>query len=89
MGTRPWENTNLSLRENKEEETRNGVVPGAPRSDHEHRANSIEGTRLDEHGNDGLAQSIDSSCPQSSTSVPDVQGEPDDDHEGEKDVERE
>ena len=78
--------TNLSLRENEQEKVCN-IVSGAPRSDEQHRANGVESTRLDEHGDDGLAQSTDPSYPQCSTAAPRVQDEPDDNHESEEDVE--
>ena len=82
-----WESTNLSVTKEGREEICH-VVPGTPRSNKQQRANSIEGTRLDEHDDNGLAQSTDFSYPQGSASVPGVQDEPDGDHEGEEDVER-
>ena len=82
-----WESTNLGLREDGYEDTRNGIL-NAPRSNNQHRAHSVKGTRLDEHGDDGLAQPIDSSHPHGIASVPGVQYEPDDYHKGEEDVER-
>ena len=54
------ESTNLNLGEDGQEEIRNGVYVGAPRSNDQQRAHSIKGTRLNEHGNDGLAQPTDS-----------------------------
>ena len=49
---------------------------------------SVEGTGLDERDNDGLPQATHSGYPQGSASVSCMQGEPDDNHESEEDVER-
>ena len=83
---RLWETTNLSLREDDQEDTRNGVLD-APRSDNQQRIHGVKGTRLNEHGDDSLAQSTDSSYPQGVSSVPSMNDKPDDDHKGEEDVE--
>ena len=83
------ETANLSCRENRYEETRNGVSSGVgdKRSKNRQRNHGVKGTRLDEHGDDGLGQSTNSSHPQSSASVPGVHDQPENDHEGEEDVE--
>ena len=48
----------------------------------------MEGRRLNEHGDGALVKSTCSTwSPQGGTNVPTVQDEPDDDHEGEEDVE--
>ena len=60
---------------------------GRPGPDNQQRAHSVNGTRLDEHGNDDLTQSTDSSEPQGSANFLCMQDEPDDDHESEEDVE--
>ena len=80
------ESTNLNLSEDRHEDIHSGV-PRAPRSNNQQRAHGVKGTRLDEHSDDGFAQSADSGYPQSSASVPGVQDESDGDHEGEEDVE--
>ena len=85
--SRLWESTNLGLRKDDHEDTRNGILD-AQRSNNQHRAHSVKGTRLDEHGDDSLAQSIDSSHPHGIASVSGVQDKPDDYHKGEEDVER-
>ena len=81
------ESTNLNRREDVSKEILNGVSSG-PCSDDQQHTRSVEGTRLDEHGDDGGAQSADSSYPHRSAGVPGVQRNPDNDHEGEDDVER-
>ena len=78
---------NLSFGEYEGEDINNGVFPGRPGSNNQQRAHSVDGTRFDEHGDDDLAQSTNSSYPQGSASVLCMQDEPDNDHEGEEDVE--
>ena len=78
--------TNLRLREDEREEIGNGAV-GSQGPNIQQRTDGVEGTGLDEHGGDGLAQSTDSTYPQSGASVPGMQDEPYNDHEGEEDVE--
>ena len=51
------------------------------------RDDDINCTRLDEHSDNGPAQSAHSSSPHGSLNVPGVQDEPDDNHQGEEDVE--
>ena len=80
-----WESTNLSLIQDRQEDIHNGTF--TPRCDNQQRAHSENGTRLNEHGDDGLGQSTNSGHPQGRASVSGVYGEPDDDHEGEEDVE--
>ena len=82
-----WECTNLNLGEDRQEGIPNGGLR-APRSNNQHRAHGVKGTRLDEHGDDRLTQSADPSSTHASANVPGVQDEADDDHEGEEDVER-
>ena len=65
------ESTNLSLSEDGREE-KPYAVSGAQRPNNQQRAHSVEGTRLNEHDEDHLVRSIDSSHPQGSASVPDV-----------------
>ena len=82
-----WESTNLNLTENREGQIR-GHASGSPQSDGEQRAHSEKSTRLDEDGGDGLVQFTDSGPrPRSSANVPAVQDEPDNDNQGEDDVE--
>ena len=83
---RLWESTDLSLREDDQEDTINGVVD-APGSNNQQRAHGVKGTRLNEHGDNSLTQSANSGYPQGISSVPCVDNKPDDDHEGEEDVE--
>ena len=82
-----WDSTNLSLIEDGHEQIYNGAYTCTPWSNDQQRAHSENGTRLDEHSDDGLVQSTDSSRPQGGTSVSGVHDEPDDDHEGEENVE--
>ena len=82
-----WKRTNLSLIEDGQEEIHNGAFAGAPGSNDKELAHSDNCIRLDEHGDDGLVQSTDSSHPQGGASVSRVYDKPDDDHEGEENVE--
>ena len=84
----PWESTNLSFGEDRQENIR-GMVSGAPRPNEQQRVHGVKGRRLDEHRDDSLVQSTDSSWgTHGSANVPAVQDESNDDHEGEEDVER-
>ena len=56
-------NTDLSLRADRHEEIHNGIFAGTPRSNNQQRAHSVKGTRLNEHGDDGLGQPIDFTYP--------------------------
>jgi len=56
---RSRESTNLNLSEDRREEKRGWVFDG-PRYDEQQRAHGEQGTRLDEHGSDGLVQSTES-----------------------------
>ena len=47
----------------------------------------MKGARFNKHGDDAPGQSTDSDYSHYSANVPGVQDEPDDDHEGEEDVE--
>ena len=47
----------------------------------------MKGTGLDEHGDDGLGQSTDSSNPQGGASGPGMEDDTNDDHESEEDIE--
>ena len=87
LRSRSLESTNQSLRDGGHEETPN-KVSGTQRSNDKQRVHSIEGTRLDEHDDDGLAQPTDPRHPQGGASVPGVHNESDYDHEGEEGVER-
>ena len=80
------ESTNLSLRKDTQEETGSDGVVGVPRPDNQQRGHCVKGTRLDEHGDDGLGHSTHSAYSHGSASVPGVSDEPDDDHEGEEGV---
>ena len=80
------ESTNLSHRESGPENLL-GVVVGGPQSNEQKCVRGEKGTRLDKHGDDGFVQSTGSTLPHYGANVPGVQDEPDDDHEGEKDVE--
>ena len=83
-----WESTNLSLSKDRQEDVR-GVVSGAPRPDEQQRVHGIKGRRFDEHRDDCPVQSTDSSWSSHGTAnIPAVEDEPNDDHEGEEDVER-
>ena len=83
-----WEITNLSLIEDGQEEIHNGAAfDDTPCSDNQQRAHSKNGTGFNEHGDDGLVQSTDSSHPQGRASASGVHDESDDDHEGEENVE--
>ena len=77
--------TNLSLREGTQEDIRN-VASSAPGYHKQQRVHSIECRRLDEHGDDGPAQSTHSRKTHGHVNFPTVQDEPDDDHEGEEDI---
>ena len=81
-----WENANLNLIEDVEEDVCT-VVSSDPRHNEQERAHTIQRTRLNEHSYDGLAQSTVPSHPHGIASLPDVQDEPDDNHNGEEDVE--
>lgn len=81
-----WESTNLSLRGNGYEDGY-GAASGANQPENQQRGHGVNGTRLNEHGDDGPAQSTTSSFPHSSPKVPGVQGEPDDGDQGEENVE--
>ena len=81
------ESANLNLNEDGCEDNPY-EVSGAQRPNEQQRAHRVEGTRLDERGDNGLAQSTNSSYPQCSPGVSGVQNEPDDDREGKEDVER-
>ena len=83
-GTR--ENTNLSLGEDGEEESHNVIFDGQWYNDQQ-PAHGIEGTRLDEHGGDGIAHSTDSTYPHCIANGPGVHDQPDDDHQSEENVE--
>ena len=65
------EGTNLSLSEERDEDD-HIVVPGDPQYDNQQRVDSVKGTRLDEHGDDGLGQSTDSGYPHGGANVPGV-----------------
>ena len=56
---------------------------GAPESNEQKRVHREKGARLDEHGDNVLAQSTHSTY----SHAPGVEDEPDNDHEGEEDVE--
>ena len=58
---------------------------GSHQANDQQRAHGEKGGRLDEHGGDGPVQS--GSRPRSSANKSDVESEPDDDHEGEENVE--
>jgi len=80
--------TNLCRRDEGQEDTRSRTS-GSPQSNEDQRIHSIKGRRLNEHGDNGLVQSAHSGWrPDGSTDAPVVQDEPDDDHEGEEDVEQ-
>ena len=47
------------------------MTPSTPRADIKDRINGIKGTRLDEHGNDGIVQTANTvGCPQGISNVP-------------------
>ena len=85
-----WESkkrTNLSLCEDGQEDIRS-VTSGTPRSDEQQGINSVEGRRLDEHGDDGSVQAGGPGwSTHGGTNVPAVHGEADDDENCEKGVE--
>ena len=81
-----WESTNLSFSKDEQETTRKAIFI-IQRSKNQKRARSINHRGLDEHGDDSLVQSTNSRYPHTSANVPGVQDEPDDNHEGEEDVE--
>ena len=62
-------------------------MSGGPRSNNWKQAHGVEGTRLNEHGDDCTVQSTGSSGPHGSAGVPGEQHKPYDDHEGEDDIE--
>ena len=70
--SRSWENKNLNLGEDGQERIGNGDIRG-PRSNDQQRAHRIKDTGFNEHGDDGFAQSTDSSYSESGASVPGVQ----------------
>ena len=82
------EGTNLSFSEDGKESLHH-VISGSPRPNNQQRTHGVKGARFNEYGDNGLAQSADSSLPRDGANVPGVQDEPDDDHQGEEDVERE
>ena len=82
-----WGRTNLSLIQDGQEEIHNGALASAPGSNDQQRTHGENGTRLNEHGDNCLAQSTDSSHPQGGASVSRVYDKPDDDHEGEENIE--
>ena len=84
---RSRESTNLSRREGGYEETHNEVSVSAHRSKNQQRARGVEGTRLNEHGDDGLGQTADPSYPKGGANAPGESDDPNDDHEGEEDIE--
>ena len=80
------ESTNLSLGEDGEEDVHNIILDGQ-RYNNQQRSHGVEGTRLNEHGGDGLAHSTDSAYPHGIANAPGVDDQSDNDHEGEEDVE--
>ena len=79
--------TDLSLGKDWPEDILNGMI-GDPRSDKQQKADSVQGTRFNEHSNDDLVQPASSVLRSHSISnVPAVKDETDGDHESEKDVE--
>ena len=84
--SRWWGSTNLSLRDDGQKDECSGAF-GTKRPENQQRAHSVKGGRLDEHGDDSLGQSTNPSHPQGRGSLPGVPDEPDDDHEGEEDIE--
>ena len=82
-----WRSTDLSHREDGLGDLLD-VAVGAPwQSNEQNHAHSEEGTRLDEHDDDGFVQSADSTLLYYGANAPGVQDEPDHDHECEEDVE--
>ena len=82
------ESTNPNLTNGGHEETPNRVS-GTQWYNDQQRVHSEEGTRFNEHHDDGFTQPADPGNPQGGASVPAKQDEPDNDHVGEEDVERE
>ena len=83
------ESTNLSLSEDRQEEVHERAL-GNQRSDDQQRAHGKKGRRLDEHGCDGPVQSTESGWRlRRNTNAPAAQDEPDDDHDGEENIEGE
>ena len=82
-----WKNTDLGLSEDGQENAL-GVILGAPQSNEQKRVYSVKSTRLGEHHDDSLAHSATFSLSHNSADTSGVQNEPDDNHEGEEDVER-
>ena len=81
------ESTNLILCEDGQEYVGNPTT-GTPGTDEQYGANSVQGTRLDEHGDDGpIDSSRSGTSAEGISNVPAVQDESEDDHEGEDDVE--
>ena len=76
---------NLSLGEDGED-VRNVILDGQ-RYNNQQRVHGVEGTRLDEHGEDGIAHCTDSTDPHGIANVSGVQDQTGDDHEGEEEVE--
>ena len=63
-------------------------TPRNPQHNEWHKSDSVKGTGLDEHGDNGLVQSTSSRRrPDGISNVPAVQDESNDDHEGEDDIE--
>ena len=79
------ESAHLSLTEGAQDIT--SGVSCNPRSNEHQRVHSVESARLDEHCDDGFAQSTDSAYSHRCTNTPGVQDESDDDHEGEEYIE--
>ena len=78
---------NLSLSEDRYKRIHDWVIDRLQYDDQQ-RAHRKEGRRLDKHGGDGLVQSTDSSWgSRGSADIPAMQGEPDNNHGGEEDVE--
>ena len=80
------ESTHLSLKEDGHEYLRR-TASSNEQSNHQQRAHGIDDAGFNKHGDDCPAQPASSSPPQRSTSVPGIQNESDDNHEGEEDVE--
>ena len=81
------ESTNLSRREGGYEEIYNEVSVSAHWSKNQQRARRVKSTGLNEHGDDGLGQTADPSHPQGGASIPGESDDPEDDYEGEEDIE--
>ena len=79
-----WKSTNPGL---GEDGWKCALNYSTPPPQNQQRAGGVEGTRFNEHGDSGLAQSTDSNYPQGNAGVPSVQDKPSGDHEGEENVE--